>query len=180
MLLRAGKRGELGGHSSVFVTTGMDFEAAAAYLDEQVGSGGVVTMVCDEGLHRFMEFDLGKNDPKGPYYVREFETQMIGMASVREFVQCARAWRKQRVFLSLKGEEARVVSLVERVVDWEALEGILASQRLTAIRESMRLEMGTKNGVLPARYATRDQLLIQVRIVVRCLVETLRERLYCL
>ena len=169
----AGKTGHLlaGKPRSAFVSSWMDFDGVAAYVDgwREGARGGVSVcgMASDAKVHRFMEFDLGKNDPMSKYYVREFETQMLSMGSVAEFVACARSWTKQRVFLCLgggarQGEEEVVMSLVEQLVDWGALEGILASQRLEVIKQGVRMEMGTRNGVLPARYAVQDQVLVQV------------------
>lgn len=54
----------------------------------------------DAKRHRFMEYDHEKNNPIGPYYVREFETQKIPMC-VKEFVACARKWTKQKLFLKV-------------------------------------------------------------------------------
>ena len=160
VLMQAGKQ-----HQSAFVSCLMDFDAVAARVDEASTSTSTSTstslaaMVSDAKLHRFMEFDLGKNDAKGPYHVREFETQLIGMGSVREFVQCARSWEKRKVFLALTGDAARAAA--DDVIDWEALNGVLASQRFSVVDSAVRVEMGTRNGVLPARYATHDQLLVQ-------------------
>jgi len=81
------------------------------------------------------------------------------MGSVREFVQCARSWEKRKVFLALTGDAARAAA--DHVIDWEALNGVLASQRFSVVDSAVRVEMGTRNGVLPARYATHDQLLVQ-------------------
>ena len=157
-----------GGHASVFSSSCVDFDAVAEFVDSR-RKAGVVTMVSDAKLHRFMEFDLSKNDAKGPYHVREFETQMIAMGSVREFVQCARSWQKQRVFLVLKAGEkdaadmdGTVKELVGRMLEWEALNGLLASQRFSVVERDVRVEMGTRNGVLPARYSTHDQLMVQI------------------
>jgi len=156
VLMQAGKQ-----QQSAFVSCLMDFDAFAARVDEASTSAStsLAAMVSDAKLHRFMEFDLGKNDAKGPYHVREFETQLIGMGSVREFVQCARSWEKRKVFLALTGDAARAAA--DHVIDWEALNGVLASQRFSVVDSAVRVEMGTRNGVLPARYATHDQLLVQ-------------------
>jgi hypothetical protein len=162
----AGKTGVLTGKpASAFVSSCMDFDGVAAYVDagrKPRGGSSVSVMVSDAKVHRFMEFDLGKNDPASKYFVREFETQILSMGSVGEFVACARSWTMQRVHLRLGGAVEGVMSLVERLVDWGALGGILASQRLEVMKEGVRLEMGTRNGVLPARYAVQDQVLVQV------------------
>ena len=160
---------------SIFVPSGMDFDGVAAYVDGWQGrekgrrDGGlsVCAMVSDAGVHRFMEFDVGKNDPASKYYVREFETQILSMGSVGEFGGGGRAWGREGVYWGGGGGRRGgggevVMSLVERWGDWGALEGILASQRLAAVKEGVRVEMGTRNGVLPARYAVQDQVMVQV------------------
>lgn len=64
------------------------------------GTGEVDVLCSDVKKHRFIEPDREKNDPRGPYYVREFETQVLKMP-VKEFVQCSRSWRKQKLHLTV-------------------------------------------------------------------------------
>ena len=164
-------------------TCGVSFDE----LVQMCGTGDVVVMCSDATKHRFMEFDLDKNKPAGPYYVREFETQMLSMP-VREFVQCCRSWSKQKLFLRatimtyystveevdgqkrnssfkqniLNGVFERFSEhLVNHVIDWEWLHSMLASQRFHNISKVV-LEAGVQNGLIPTHYSTRDELYIQL------------------
>lgn len=69
-------------------------------LSVLAGAGEVDVLCSDAKKHRFIEPDREKNDPRGPYYVREFETQVLKMP-VKEFVQCSRSWRKQKLHLTV-------------------------------------------------------------------------------
>lgn len=140
-------------------------------------------MCSDSKNHQFMSYDVSKNDARGPYYVREFETQMLNM-SMHDFVQCSRSWTKQKLYLKgrlfssirQRGAEGDGYAhevcegplhgvgqyvLQSGVIDWKRLEGLVSSQRFGDIGP-VSLEAGSKNGVLPLQYATRDVLHIQL------------------
>jgi hypothetical protein len=166
-LLMKVKKGEKG----IFVVGELDFDRLSE-LSSKSNRQGIVVMCSDAKSHRFMEFDLKKNDARGPYYVREFETQMLSMNSVKDFVQCSRSWTKQKLFLKaplqvdsdnndILGQQC-IDYVLEHVLDWESLDSIFGSQRFTVAKKNAFLEAGSRNGVLPERYSNRDQVVVQV------------------
>jgi len=81
---------------SPFVTSFCTFDELA----EVAGDEAVPIFCSDAKTHRFMEFDSQKNHIASPYRVREFETQIVRL-NVKEFVDCSRAWTKQKLFLKV-------------------------------------------------------------------------------
>lgn len=150
-------------------------------LSRCASSEAVHVMCSDSKLHRFMRFDQSKNDARGPYHVREFETQVLDM-SLAEFVQSSRSWTKKKLFLrgelfssavKKQGEgyvrdvlQGPLEKLAHHVlnsgcVDWERLESLVSAQRFGSVGP-VSLTAGSRNGVLPLQYTTRDALHIQL------------------
>lgn len=148
-------------------------------LLEWSSSEALEVMCSDSKVHRFMSFDNGKNDARGPYYVREFETQILNM-SAQEFVRSSRSWTKKKLFLrsrlcSMRREgegyarevfEGGLQKVAHHIldsgyIDWERLQALVSAQRFGAIGP-VSLEAGSRNGVLPLQYSTRDALHIQL------------------
>eukprot|EP00889_Picochlorum_renovo_P003397 jgi/Picre1/30427/NNA_005791.t1 len=84
---------------------------------------------------------------------------------VKEFVQCSRSWRKQKLHLTVpimryfsakSGEGSGDESFIQHRQQG-ALEGVAEH-----VQRHVFLEAGVKNGVLPTRYSTVDQLYIQL------------------
>lgn len=60
----------------------------------------VQVMCSDSKQHRFMECDLSKNIKEGPYFIREPETQILGL-SLSSFVKCTREWTSRKLMLKV-------------------------------------------------------------------------------
>lgn len=142
----------------------------------------VHVMCSDSKVHRFMSFDESKNDARGPYYVREFETQILNM-TVKEFVESSRSWEKKKLYLKaqlfssvprqdgdgyarevLEGSNMQKIAhyiMESGCIDWGRIEGLASSQRFGGIGP-VSLEAGSRNGVRPLQYSTRDALHIQL------------------
>ncbi|KAK9814645.1 hypothetical protein WJX72_009229 [[Myrmecia] bisecta] len=134
-------------------------------------------ILCSKGTrHAFLEYDASKNIYGSEYHVREPETQRLEMG-FWEFAQCARNWTTRKVFFKntvmQQCKSGAVPAAVDEVgrgmkaeltsgVDWRWLQGLQQAQRFGRVAR-VDLEVGTTNGLLPARYEVHGRLLAQVQ-----------------
>ena len=151
-------------------------------------------------VHRFVPVDEseGRNLRAAPYFIREPETQLLAM-SVRSFVQCSSRWTTRPVRLyAIVMDEApppneaegsgpapatdpaappavspklgRAAARDLRLgVAWGQLAAFLAEARRGGVRR-VRLDCGSRGGLLPAMQQPDDRLIAQVAGRCRVLV----------
>ena len=59
------------------------------------------------------------------------------------------------------GPMSHVADHLQKTIDWDWIHSMLVSQKYTGV-QSVHLEAGTKDALLPARYATQDEFLLQM------------------
>ncbi|BDA49058.1 probable hypoxia-inducible factor 1-alpha inhibitor [Coccomyxa sp. Obi] len=135
----------------------------------------VEVLSSEEKSSAFVEHDESKNAFGSFYHVREPATQRLHM-TFSDFIDCLSTWKARKAFVRTPVMTGRSIDNSARPcddlgtalqddltssIDWQWLEEAQNIHRWGGLR-GVNLEVGSCNGLQPARYHTHDRLLAQV------------------